>query len=610
MHAVDLQTSQAYAADIRPTIHVAVLTVLLAALWPLLILFLGWRMTAPDAASLHAQNIAYGLRATALLLLSMELLRQICRRKGLAEAHFGWPAETVALVGRHLRWAMLLGLPLTFVVTIAESPEFDVHRSPLGRIAFMAGLSLLAVFRTAFCTRAAACCTRWPNAPTLVGSGTSRVWYLAAVAGPLALAIVAAAGYFYTALQLASRLHAMLWRCWACSSRRHLPCAVCWWRRKLAIKQARERRAAAIAQRQHHALHAYDAGPESAMMTAGAAIDLVSIDVQTRRLLRSFINVALIAGCWLIWIDVLPALGILDRCQLWSYHFHKTTINGEDIVALPSVGYVTLGDVLMSGVILLLTVVAGRNLPGLLEIAFLQRLPMDAGGRYAITTVSRYLITLVGLAVAFWMIGIGWSNVQWLAAAMTVGLGFGLQEIFANFVSGLIILFERPMRVGDTVTIGGISGIVTRIRIRATTITDGDRKELIVPNKEFITGQLVNWTLSDTILRMVIRVGVAYGTDVAKARNLLLESRPRRRPRAARSAGHGCLRSVRRQHARFRATLVRRGLEEYPEIRHDLNTRIDQLFREAGIEMAFPQRDVHVRRSMRPWECYRGSPRR
>ena len=146
VHAVDMITAQAYAADIRPTVQVALLTGLIALYWPLVMGFVSWRMTAPDAASLHAQNIAYGLRATALLLLTMELMRQICRRKGLAEAHFGWPAETVALVGRHLRWAMFLGLPITFLVTVTESPEFDVHRSPLGRLAFIAGLLLLATF--------------------------------------------------------------------------------------------------------------------------------------------------------------------------------------------------------------------------------------------------------------------------------------------------------------------------------------------------------------------------------------------------------------------------------------------------------------------------------
>jgi potassium efflux system protein len=178
---------------------------------------------------------------------------------------------------------------------------------------------------------------------------------------------------------------------------------------------------------------------------------------------------------------------------------------------------------------------------------------------------------------------------------MTVGLGFGLQEIFANFVSGLIILFERPMRVGDTVTIGGISGTVTRIRIRATTITDGDRKELIVPNKEFITGQLINWTLSDTILRTVIRVGVAFGSDIPQARNLLLKA-AQDDPRVLRDPPvTAVLDKFGDSTLDFELRLFVAGLEEFAEIRHDLNVRIDQLFRDAGIEMAFPQRDVHVR---------------
>ena len=107
---------------------------------------------------------------------------------------------------------------------------------------------------------------------------------------------------------------------------------------------------------------------------------------------------------------------------------------------------------------------------------------------------------ITGTIVAFRQLGIGWSSIQWLVAAVTVGLGFGLQEIFANFVSGVILLFERPAHVGDTVTVGSITGTVTRIRIRATTILDWDNKELIVPNKEFVTGNLVNWTLTNSHL--------------------------------------------------------------------------------------------------------------
>lgn len=108
-------------------------------------------------------------------------------------------------------------------------------------------------------------------------------------------------------------------------------------------------------------------------------------------------------------------------------------------------------------------------------------------------------------------------------AALTVGLGFGLQEIFANFVSGLILLFERPIRVGDIVTVDGTTGVVSRIQTRATTVTNWDRQDLIVPNKEFITGRLLNWTRSDHVNRIVINVGIAYGSDTELARRLIEE---------------------------------------------------------------------------------------
>lgn len=108
----------------------------------------------------------------------------------------------------------------------------------------------------------------------------------------------------------------------------------------------------------------------------------------------------------------------------------------------------------------------------------------------------------------FGSLGVSWDKLQWLAAALSVGLGFGLQEIFGNFVSGLIILFERPVRIGDTVTIGTYSGTVSKIRIRATTITDFDRKEVIIPNKAFVTERLINW--SSPIPRPVWLSGLAW----------------------------------------------------------------------------------------------------
>ena len=121
------------------------------------------------------------------------------------------------------------------------------------------------------------------------------------------------------------------------------------------------------------------------------------------------------------------------------------------------------------------------------------------------------------------MLGLSWDKLQWLVAALSLGIGFGMQEIFANFISGLIILFERPVRIGDTVTIGPLSGTVSRIQIRATTITDFDRKEIIVPNKSFITDQLINWSLTDTVTRIVLTIGLAYEADLVLARKLVMQ---------------------------------------------------------------------------------------
>ena len=219
---------------------------------------------------------------------------------------------------------------------------------------------------------------------------------------------------------------------------------------------------------------------------------------------------------WAIWSDLITVFAYLDSVTLWQY---SGTEAGATVMKS-----VTMGSLLFALVSSMVAWALIRNLPGLLEVLVLSRLNLRQGASYAITTILNYVIIIVGAMTVFGSLGVSWDKLQWLAAALSVGLGFGLQEIFGNFVSGLIILFERPVRIGDTVTIGTFSGTVSKIRIRATTITDFDRKEVIIPNKAFVTERLINWSLSDTVTRVVIRLGVAYGSDLDKVKEVLLQA--------------------------------------------------------------------------------------
>ena len=310
-------------------------------------------------------------------------------------------------------------------------------------------------------------------------------------------------------------------------------------------------------------------------------------EASTRSLLRAAALILLALALWYQWADVAPAGRLLDQITLW-----QQTVGAEGEERLESI---TLWALTKTVLVILVTLIAVQNLPGFLEISLLQRLSLDRGSRYAITAVSRYLIITLGVVVAANLIGFGWSKVQWLVAALTVGLGFGLQEIFANFVSGIIVLFERPIRIGDTVTVGTTTGTVTRISTRATTITDWDRKELIIPNKSFVTGDVINWTLSDPITRLILRIGVAYGTDVELTESLLRELAEAHPmvlddpPPSVFFCGFGESALELELRVFFRDVLKRTLLT------HELNKAINRSFVEHDIEIAFPQRDIHIR---------------
>ncbi|MCF7957831.1 MAG: mechanosensitive ion channel, partial [Phycisphaerae bacterium] len=311
--------------------------------------------------------------------------------------------------------------------------------------------------------------------------------------------------------------------------------------------------------------------------------ETMELTAQVKRVLQTILGLVLCIGFWMIWNDVFPAIKGFQGIELWT-----TTINNE-------IQTIFLANLITAIIILFLMMVLGHNLPGLLDLAVLEQLRFDKGGRFAIKTTMRYIIYVVGTVMAFGEIGIGWGKVQWLVGAMLVGLGFGLQEIFANFVSGLLILFEQPIRVDDIVTVDNTSGKVTKIRIRATTIRDWDRKEYIVPNKEFITGRLLNWTLSDKLNRIVIKVGIAYGSNVELALselNRVVREHPLTMddPEPVitfEEFGESSLNLV------VRCFLP--NLDDRLKTITELHKGIDNAFRAANIEIAFPQQDIHIR---------------
>ena len=584
----------------RITLQAAALTLLISLLWPAVFAFLSWRLApAPDGTDLP-NAVAAGLWLLAGALFPLELLRQICRRQGLAESHFDWPSSGARILRLSLRQLMIVGTPLVFVTAVLHASHPDQGYDAARRIVFIVNCLLAAVFVARILRPSSGVFQEYVafhQDDWLIR--LKYVWYWTGVASPLTLAAIAFWGYYYSALQLAwCLLMTVSLIVLLVIVRAFLLRLVLVHRRHLSIRQAQERRAAAQAAAGAQAAGSAISRP--VIPVEEETVDLAHLSSQTQRIVTTVIVAVALVGTWAIWVDVVPALNVLDRWRLWSTIEQVTesttdAAGGTVLVTRDMIRQVTMADLLLVSVIGVLTLIAFRNIPGLLEIAVLQRLPMEASARYAVTTLASYAIILIGVIWGAGTMGLRWNQIQWLATALTFGLAFGLQEIFANFVAGLIILFERPLRVGDIVTVDDVTGVVSRVRIRATTITNWDRKEFVVPNKEFITGKLLNWTLSDQMNRIVINVGISYGSDTETARNLLLKI-AREHPRLL--ADPAPMASFEEFGASSLNLVLRAFLPTFENrlnVIHELHTAIHREFRAAGLEIPFPQQDLHIR---------------
>ncbi len=301
-----------------------------------------------------------------------------------------------------------------------------------------------------------------------------------------------------------------------------------------------------------------------------------------------------------LWSEIHSAFGFLENIRLWDV---STTVQGVE-----SLQPITLGSVMIAILVLIITTQLVRNMPALLELALLQHLSLTPGTGYAITTLTKYLLILIGGLTGFALIGIDWSKLQWLVAGLTLGLGFGLQEIFANFMSGLIILFEKPIRIGDTVTIRDLTGSITRINTRATTITDWDRKEIIVPNKAFITEQFINWSLSDSVTRVVLSIPAPAEANSEEVTNVLLTAAQRCSYVLETPQPEAFLVDLQQGIQLFELRIHAAEMGHRMPLRHELHQLILRGFQEHGLEMPFPPFQVRMETFGRKVPASKGVP--
>ena len=552
-----------------------VLTTLLMCKWPLLLLAfalpLGYHETDSSlAAALHG-----ALLRTALFYLGLEFMRCLLLPGGLVEAHFRWPIHRVANLNKRVVRFEQTFLASAFVgVFFLYLYPTDVGGSA-GTFAVMAMLLSMAYFFFRMPHFVQGKVDLYLSKPKVrIHSFWGTLIRTLLGWTPIALIIAVFFGYTYTAIAFSTLIMQTVILFTGLLLVHEL--GMRWLRiaqRRLRLKVQEELAQANDDEQPNIEDDTLEHDPEM-------------LDDEGTKLLNALFLIGGLVGTALVWADVFPALGILDSVKLWQ---RTDTVNGEDLVV-----QTTLGDASAALAIGFLGWIAVRRLPGLLEILLRRKMKVAAASAYAAATICKYALTILILITVLSMLGGSWSQIQWAVAALSLGIGFGLQEIVANFFSGLIILFEQPIRVGDTVTVGDTSGVVTKIEMRATTIRDWDRRELLVPNKEFVTGRLLNWSLTDPIIRMHIQVGVTYGTDMDTAIAVVRQAAEKHplvladpQPLVTfEEFGDSSLNIS----LRYFLEELEQRLQTASAIRLDISRR----FKEAGISVAFPQRDVHL----------------
>jgi potassium efflux system protein len=528
-------------------------------------------------------SIAAGLASVSSLSLVLLFFRSMCRKGGVFEEHFGWSVVAREKLRIMLSWFVWLQSFTTFIFVSALASGITELRYGIAIVAFIVASIGIALFSYQFFK------PKNGVANNIVGETTAHpitmLLFPIIVLALLSIGFLPLFGFFDTAVELQSKLfisgillvltavvYGIILRIFLVTFRRYMV-------KKAEVEAIEE-------EKKKHQTPVETSGEASPEVLQEKGVDEKEVMRQSRSIILWVSALLFLTGLWLVWKTLLPALGIVDDIVLWQ---QVKVVDGVEL----SSG-VTLWNIILALAFVIGGVIAAKNIRGVMEIGFFERFEMDNGARYATMAILGYVLVGTGVVIGFSQLGIDWSKLQWIIAALGVGLGFGLQEIVANFVSGLIILFERPIRVGDFVTIGNLSGTVSNIKIRATTIVDFDNREVLMPNKSIITENVTNWTLNDPVTRIVINIGVAYGSDIKMVRDLLMDVVQQQKDVLELPKPQVFF----LEHGDSSLNFEVRAFVSRPENRlpltHEINVAINQTLAENDISIPFPQRDLHI----------------
>ncbi|OQK18482.1 hypothetical protein AU255_11900 [Methyloprofundus sedimenti] len=552
---------------------------------PLMLMYISWLLSLLPFQEDFSRAIGAGLHHAAIVLMILQFFSRFLEDQGIAELHFGWQKKSVRLVRKQLAWLQVVIIPCIFLIYMTSANNAAEHSDSLGRLGLIVFTIVLLTFAIRlFMPGKGILNNYFIKNNNLWWANIRYFWLILFTCIPVTIFGFAIMGYYISALELQQKaiitlrmifiaiiVHSLILR-WLGLTKR-----------ELALKNARTKSKSEGLKSQR----SESSNVEKNIAVDNELLDIPKINEQTEKIVNALISTFLLIGFWLVWKDMLPAFSFIDNIVLW-----QQTVMINSVETLQAV---TLSNLIIASLYTFLIIIAVINFPGVMEVFVFRSLEIEAGSRYAINQLAKYALITLGFILVANELGGSWGKVQWLVAALTVGLGFGLQEIFANMVSGIILLFERPIRVGDTVTVDNISGRVSRIQMRATTIIDWDQKELIIPNKAFITNQLVNWTLTDSVTRVVIPLGISYDADVELAHKVIL---------AAVSSTPLVLKvpepsvfflEFGDSSLNFSIRFYVSELAHRLPVTHDLHLRLIAALRQEGIEIPFPQRDLHIR---------------